>query len=311
MLLIFHVKSLLVLCMHFSFDSFTGYSIKKQMIQISPSGPIFDTDNLAWKIGNAYSQKGFFKYIERVMEDSQLIEWQLCNSIHELEAEVFSFVPKLLPIGPLLAGYDTGNSGAQFWPEDSSCLKWLDQQPSQSVIYVAFGSFTIFDQSQLQELALGLKLTIKPFLWVVRPGTSTQESNLNEFEDSHGKIISWAPQQKVLSHPAIACFVSHCGWNSTIEGVSNGVPFLCWPYFADQFFNKSYICDVWKIGLGLEKDEKGIITKEEFKQKVELLLGDKIIRKKALELKQIAENNIGEGGQSSTNFSNFIKWVDA
>lgn len=86
---------------------------------------------------------------------------------------------------------------------------------------------------------------------------------------------------------------------------------MCWPYFTDQFVNKSYICDVWKIGLGLEKDEKGIITKEEFKQKVELLLGDKIIRKKALELKQIAENNIGEGGQSSTNLSNFIKWVDA
>lgn len=297
--------------MHFPFDSFTGYSIKNQMIQMSPSGPIFYTDNLTWKIGNSYRQRALFKYIEGAMEDSQLIEWQLCNSFHELEAEVFSSVPKLLPIGPLLAGYDTGNSGAQFWPEDSSCLKWLDQQPSQSVIYVAFGSFTIFDQSQLQELALGLKLTSKPFLWVVRPGTSTQESNLNEFEDSHGKIISWAPQQKVLSHPAIACFVSHCGWNSTIEGVSNGVPFLCWPYFADQFFNKSYICDVWKIGLGLEKDEKGIITKEEFKQKVELLLGDKIIRKKALELKQIAENNIGEGGQSSTNFSNFIKWVDA
>uniref|UniRef100_A0A2C9WLM4 EF-hand domain-containing protein n=2 Tax=Manihot esculenta TaxID=3983 RepID=A0A2C9WLM4_MANES len=288
-----------------------GFAIKKHKIQISPSGPIFDSDNLAWKVGNAYSQKAFFKYIERVMEDSQLIEWQLCNSIHELEAEVFSLVPKLLPIGPLLAGYDTGNSGAQFWPEDSSCLKWLDRQPSQSVIYVAFGSLTIFDQSQLQELALGLKLTNKPFLWVVRPGNSTQESNPNEFEDSHGKIISWAPQQKVLSHPAIACFVSHCGWNSAIEGVSNGVPFLCWPYFTDQFVNKSYICDVWKIGLGLDKDEKGIITKEEFKQKVELLLGDKITIKKALELKQFAEDNIREGGQSSTNFSNFIKWVEA
>ncbi|KAG8662379.1 hypothetical protein MANES_01G160600v8 [Manihot esculenta] len=288
-----------------------GFATKKHKIQMSPSGPNFYTDNLIWKIGNSYTQRALFKYIEGGMEDSQLIEWQLCNSFHELEAEIFSSVPKLLPIGPLLAGYDTGNSGAQFWPEDSSCLKWLDRQPSQSVIYVAFGSLTIFDQSQLQELALGLKLTSKPFLWVVRPGTSTQELNLNEFEGRHGKIICWAPQQKVLSHPAIACFVSHCGWNSTIEGVSNGIPFLCWPYFGDQFVNKSYICDVWKIGLGLEKDEKGIITKEEFKQKVELLLGDKIIRKKALELKQIAENNIGEGGQSSTNFSNFIKWVDA
>ncbi|KAK1352353.1 hypothetical protein POM88_053292 [Heracleum sosnowskyi] len=74
-------------------------------------------------------------------------------------------------------------------------------------------------------------------------------------------MVSWTPQVKVLRHPSIACFLSHCGWNSTSEGVSNGVPFLCWPYFADQFLNQTYICDVWKVGLRCDKDETGIVSK--------------------------------------------------
>nr|GEZ75554.1 putative UDP-glucuronosyl/UDP-glucosyltransferase [Tanacetum cinerariifolium] len=77
---------------------------------------------------------------------------------------------------------------------------------------------------------------------------STDHIYPNGFMDrigSRGKIVSWAPQQEVLNHPSagkIACFMSHCGWNSTMEGVSNGVPFLCWPYFFDQFLDATYIC---------------------------------------------------------------------
>ncbi|KAF2313659.1 hypothetical protein GH714_012628 [Hevea brasiliensis] len=261
-----------------------GFSIKKQRIQLSSSIPSFGTENLPWKVGDSNAEKAIFKYTIRNFEHLQSTEWQMCNSFYELEAGALSLFPKLLPIGPLLASNDTGNLGAQFWQEDYSCLTWLDQQPSRSVIYAAFGSFTIFDQIQFQELARGLQLTNKPFLWVVRPG-SNQESNHaypKEFHGSHGKIVGWVPQQNVLSHPSIACF----------------------------FHNANYICDTWKVGLGFDKDENGIIRKEEFNKKVELLLGDKSIREKALELKQIARNNIGDGSQDSTNFSNFIKWLE-
>ncbi|KAI3713134.1 hypothetical protein L1987_71706 [Smallanthus sonchifolius] len=103
---------------------------------------------------------------------------------------------------------------------------------------------------------------------------------------SRGRIVSWAPQQKVLAHPSVACFMSHCGWNSTLEGVTNGVPFLCWPYFSDQFHNATYVCDIWRTGLGLEKDEEGIITRGEIKSKVERLLGDETYKVKALDIKE-------------------------
>ncbi|EEF36311.1 UDP-glycosyltransferase 83A1 [Ricinus communis] len=292
-----------------------GFSAKKQMIQLSPGIPTFDTGNFPWNlIGDSNAQRAIFKYIKRVVEESQLAEWQLCNSTYELEPDAFSLTEKLLPIGPLLSNYNTGTSGAQFWQEDSSCLEWLDQQPSRSVIYVAFGSFTVFDQTQFEELALGLQLTNKPFLWVARPGMTTQESIKEcpgQLQSRNGRIVSWVPQQKVLSHPAITCFVSHCGWNSTMEGVSNGVPFLCWPYFGDQCLNKDYICGIWKVGLGFERDENGIIRKEEVKGKVERLLGDKSIRERSLKLKETIRDTIGEGGQSSTNFINFINWLGA
>jgi len=96
----------------------------------------------------------------------------------------------------------------------------------------------------------------------------------DEFQGLKGKIVNWAPQQKVLSHPAIACFVTHCGWNSTMEGLSNGVPFLCWRNLGDQPYNKTYICDELKVGLGIDKDQNGVVSHKEFKLKVEQLLGD-------------------------------------
>jgi UDP:flavonoid glycosyltransferase YjiC (YdhE family) len=201
-----------------------------------------------------------------------------------------------------------------FWPEDSTCLKWLDQQPPKSVVYVAFGSFTVFDKTQFQELAQGLELSSGSFLWVVRPDITTETNDaypegFQERVATRGRMVGWAPQQKVLSHPSISCFLSHCGWNSTMEGVSNGVPFLCWPYFADQFLNETYICDVWKVGLKFDKNKCGIITREEIKNKVETVISDEKIKARAAELKRLAMQNVGEAGYSSENFKNFIEWI--
>jgi UDP:flavonoid glycosyltransferase YjiC (YdhE family) len=123
--------------------------------------------------------------------------------------------------------------------------------------------------------------------------------------------VGWAAQQKILSHPSVACFISHCGWNSAMEGVSNGIPFLCWPYFADQFLNQSYICDVWKVGLRLERDESGIISRGEIESKVEQLLGNEMLKATALDLKNIVKTSVKEGGGSNNNLKNFVEWMKA
>ncbi|KAJ4707326.1 UDP-glycosyltransferase [Melia azedarach] len=116
-------------------------------------------------------------------------------------------------------------------------------------------------------------------LWAVRPDLTNDKNDAypEGFEErvaTRSRMVGWAPQQKVLSHPSIACFLSHCRWNSTTEGVSNGIPFLCWTYFADQVLNENYICETWKVGLNFNKNESGIITIEEIKNKVEQVLGD-------------------------------------
>ncbi|KAL6287755.1 hypothetical protein ACE6H2_012145 [Prunus campanulata] len=104
-------------------------------------------------------------------------EWIVCNSAYELEPAAFAMAPEMLAIGPLLASNRLGNSAGCFWPQDSTCLQWLDQQPACSVIYVAFGSFTVFDRTQFQELALALELSQRPFLWVVRPDITDKTSD--------------------------------------------------------------------------------------------------------------------------------------
>ncbi|XP_059670451.1 UDP-glycosyltransferase 83A1-like [Cornus florida] len=294
-----------------------GFPINNQMIRLSPTMPATSTAHLAWTcIGDVTTQKIIFEVMVRNTKSVKVADWLICNSTYELEPEAFTLFPNILPIGPLLASNRLGNSAGYFWPEDSACLKWLDLQPPRSVIYVAFGSFTIFDHNQFQELALGLELTDRPFLWVVRPDLThnTIDPYPEGFRDrvaARARMVGWAPQQKVLSHPSVACFLSHCGWNSTMEGLSNGVPFLCWPYFADQFLNQSYICEVWKAGLGFKPDQSGIITQGEIKDKVDQVLSNQKFKERALELKEMARGSVTEGGCSHKNFNNFIEWMKA
>lgn len=90
-----------------------------------------------------------------------------------------------------------------------------------------------------------------------------------------------------------------------MEGVVNGVPFLCWPFFVDQFFNKMYVCDVWRVGVGLEHGEDGVVTGEEVKNKLEAVLGDDGIRARAVELKEAATSWNANG--ASKNFDVFTE----
>ncbi|XVE68286.1 hypothetical protein DITRI_Ditri09bG0055600 [Diplodiscus trichospermus] len=288
---------------------------QQKMFQLSPTTPAINPKNFAWlTFDDATTRKILFHFYKETSKVFETTDWVLCNSSLELEPEGFAWASKVLPIGPLSASNRLGNLSGNFWPEDTTCLRWLDQQPPGSVIYVAFGSFTVFDEIQFQELAVGLELSNRPFLWVVRPDITKGKEivypqGFQKRVGSRGKMVGWAPQGAVLSHPSIACFLSHCGWNSTIEGVSNGVPFLCWPYFGDQFLNESYICDIWKVGLKFERDGRGIITKEEIKTKVEKLLGDKNFKRKALQLKEMVGNSVTEGGSSDKILKKFIEWL--
>ncbi|XP_076896721.1 UDP-glycosyltransferase 83A1-like [Bidens hawaiensis] len=293
-----------------------GIPLTNKMVQLSTSMPFMNPSNFLWAcVGDPTTNQIIFDFVIREgKEAAKAADHIICNSTVELENGAFSLFPKMLPIGPLLATNKSTKQVGHFWNEDTSGLRWLDQQPICSVIYVAFGSFTIFNQLQFEELALALEDTKKPFLWVVRPGISgiveyVYPSGYMERIGTRGKIVSWAPQQEVLNHSAVACFMSHCGWNSTMEGVSNGVPFLCWPYFADQVFNKTYICDIWKPGLGLNQDDRGIVTRGEIISKLEQVLRNNIVKENALNLQEKTMDCVRVGNSFNENLNKFIDWV--
>ncbi|KAG6509709.1 UDP-glycosyltransferase 83A1-like [Zingiber officinale] len=283
-----------------------------ETFQLGPGMPFINASHLVWNLlGDGRTKLLIFNHIVNNNRAIDVAEFIICNSFKELEEPTFRYNPKILPIGPLLTGLRPNRALGNFWPEDAACLSWLDEQQPGSVVYVAFGSFTIFDRGQFQEFALGLEATGRPFLWVVRPDLTGDSADaypdgFKERVGDRGRIVAWAPQQKVLAHPSVACFVSHCGWNSTMEGVRNGKLFLCWPYFGDQFLNQSYICDDWKVGLRMTPDESGIVKREQVKSKVEELLSNEEMRARASMLKENAQQSINEGGASLENLKTFM-----
>ncbi|CAN6578097.1 unnamed protein product [Malus baccata var. baccata] len=294
-------------------DSNGTPTMKGYKVQLSPDLPPLTDGDLVWSYpGNQIAQKMIFQSLFSIQQNLEKCCWILCNWFHELNPLVGDTIPNILPLGPLLAN---GKPAGTFWPEDSTCLSWLDRQPPRSVVYVAFGSIAKHSQHQIDELALGLELLGRPFLWVNRSALTSGSSS--KFPDgyekripaSHGKIVPWAPQEKVLAHPSVACFLSHCGWNSTMDGISTGVPILCWPNFADQFYNRSCICDGYKVGLCLNPDEYGIVTRHEIRRKLENLIADEGIRRNSMRLKEMAEESLRKGGSSANNLESFIEQI--
>nr|ASK39404.1 UDP-glycosyltransferase [Ginkgo biloba] len=304
-----------------------GVFKEQKMVDYSlPSMPPIHCTRFAWMVGSEEDQEILFHYTLRNIESVRDIESVICNTFLDLEATILNSFPEqdlVCPVGPLIPSQffngnisqsNTGLIATGFWAEELQCLEWLDKQSPESVIYVSFGSLVILNERQFEEFALGLEATQRPFLWVVRndllDGTTTVfPSGFTERIKDRGCLVSWAPQLSVLSHPSIACFVTHCGWNSTLESISMGVPMICWPYFADQFLNCSYIAEVWKIGLVLKANNNGIMDKLEIETAVERVLSDEDgveIRKRVRKLKKSGRDAVKEGGSSSINYKSFL-----
>ncbi|XP_057447731.1 7-deoxyloganetin glucosyltransferase-like [Lotus japonicus] len=245
------------------------------------------------------------------------------NTFNELERDVLSALssiyPSLYPIGPFPSFLNqTPEShleslGSNLWTEDTMCLQWLESKEPRSVVYVNFGSITVMSPEQLLEFAWGLANSKKPFLWIIRPdlvigGSVILSSEFINEISSRGLIASWCSQEHVLNHPSIGGFLTHCGWNSTIESISAGVPMLCWPFFADQLTNCRSICNEWDIGMQIDTNGK----REEVEKLInELMVGEKgkKMRQKTMELKKRAEEDTRPGGCSYMNLDKVIKEV--
>ncbi|KAF3793725.1 hypothetical protein EJ110_NYTH01829 [Nymphaea thermarum] len=153
---------------------------------------------------------------------------------------------------------------------------------------------------QLVEFAWGVANCKHPFLWVIRPDLVEGQGSVlpPEFRavtEERGLLASCCPQEGVLSHPSIGAFLTHCGWNSTLERICAGVPMLCWPFFAEQPTNCRCACDDWGIGVEIE------VKRGEVARLLRLVMeGEKgkEMRERTKRWKHEAEKAVQPGGSS-------------
>ena len=112
----------------------------------------------------------------------------------------------------------------------------------------------------------------------------------------------------MLKHPAIGGFLTHSGWNSTLESVGGGVPVICWPFFADQQMNCRYSCVKWGIGMEIDSDVKRDDVEVQVKELMDGEKGKKM-REKAKDWKSKAEEATLPGGSSYLNLDKLIHEV--
>lgn len=247
-------------------------------------------DSEEWLRHNVQSQ------MERVNEPLCII----CNSFPDLEMEVHTQLNELLPVGtpmftlgPLFLS-DT--VAAEEDNENEEYMQWLDTQRPRSVLYISLGSVAVVPDREIQEIALGLEASKQPFLWVLRsPPCETALCWFSEVGRGRGKVIRWASQVRVLSHEAVGGFLTHCGWNSTLESVSKGVPVLAWPQMMDQLTNSWFLVEKLKVGVRLELDESRSIDRAGVEKGIRTLMQEdqgRLLRARASHFPPLAQSAI-------------------
>ncbi|XP_015889373.3 hydroquinone glucosyltransferase [Ziziphus jujuba] len=277
-------------------------------------------------------QNDAYKWVLHHTKRYGLAEGIIVNSFKELEPGPISFLqekepgrPPVYPVGPLV------NMEASSKADGSGCMKWLEDQPHGSVLFVSFGSGGTLSSEQINELALGLEASEQRFLWVVRrPNDKVANAtyfSVHSSDDSfdflpngflertkgRGLVVpSWAPQAQILSHGSTGGFLTHCGWNSTLESVVNGVPLVAWPLYAEQKMNAFMLTQDIGVALRPKPKESGIVCKEEIAKVVKALMeGEegKRIRNQMKDLKDAAARVLSENGSSTKALSEVVaKW---
>lgn len=166
---------------------------------------------------------------------------------------------KIVSVGPLITPATTSDDD-----DDSKIIEWLSKKEKLSTVFISLGSENYLSKNQMQEMAKGLEASNANFIWAIRfpqgERVDIKETLLEGFLErvrERSKIVEgWAPQTKILSHPSIFAFVSHCGMSSTIESVYFGVPIIGIPVKLDQPLNARLMVEAG-VGVEVVRDENG------------------------------------------------------
>ena len=253
----------------------------------------------------------------------------IVNTFVELESHAINSFsgdtsPPIYPIGPIL---NTEVESSEVQQQAIEIMNWLNDQPPSSVVFLCFGSMGSFNGEQVREIAHGLEGSGCRFLWSLRQPPpkgkmeypieyGNKEEVLPEgFLDRTtkiGKVIGWAPQVAVLAHPAVGGFVSHCGWNSTLESLWYGVPTATWPMYAEQQLNAFQMVKdlelAVEIKIDYDKDKGYIVSSQDIEKGLRQLMdADSEVRKKRQKMQEKSRKAMMDGGSSYSYLGYFIE----
>ncbi|XP_031278179.1 UDP-glycosyltransferase 71K1-like [Pistacia vera] len=251
----------------------------------------------------------------------------IINSFEELESHAvkcllndFDHLPPVYTVGPLIDLKGESNK-----TDSNEILKWLDNQPDLSVVFLCFGSMGSFGEEQLKEIALGLEQSEHRFLWSIREPPPKNElegpsdykldellpAGLLERTKEIGMVCKWAPQKEILAHKSVGGFVSHCGWNSSLESLWFGVPIVTWPMYAEQQMNAFQMVKDLGVAVELRLDYRSmsgeVVLGDEIARAIKCVMEiDNEVRKKVREKSEQSRLAVKEGGSSFTAFQRLI-----
>ncbi|KAG2247215.1 hypothetical protein Bca52824_086843 [Brassica carinata] len=248
----------------------------------------------------------------------------LVNTFDSLEAEALTAVRdiEMVAAGPLLPPDMFTRSEPV--KDQSNYTLWLDSKTESSVIYVSFGTMVELSKKQIKELARALIECKRPFLWVITDKANREAKikgeNETEIEkiaslrhelDEVGMIVSWCSQVEVLRHRAVGCYLSHCGWNSTLESLVLGVPVVAFPMWSDQPTNAKLVLleDLWRTGVRVRENEDGLVERGEIRRCLEAVMEEKSVelRENGEAWKRLAVEAGRERGSSDKNMEAFVE----
>ncbi|KAL0382829.1 UNVERIFIED_CONTAM: UDP-glycosyltransferase 75C1 [Sesamum calycinum] len=279
---------------------------------------------------SSFFLKSFKEQLEAL--DVEMKPKVLVNTFDSLESDALKAIDKyeLIGVGPLipsafLDGKDPSDTsfGGDLFQKSDDYIEWLNSKPESSVVYVSFGSLLRLPKVQMEEITKGLLDSSRPFLWVIPANEKANEEKKEEDErlscmeelEKVGIIVPWCSQLEVLTHPSLGCFVTHCGWNSTIESVSCGVPVVAFPHWTDQGTNAKLIEDVWRTGIRVRADEDGLVESSEIRRCIEEVMDggekSKELRENAEKWKGLAREAMEENGSSNKNLKALFYEVGA
>ncbi|CAI9107060.1 OLC1v1006335C1 [Oldenlandia corymbosa var. corymbosa] len=267
--------------------------------------------------------------LKRVIEESHEFvsfaakaDYLLLTSVYEMESQAIKNLKKELPcpvypIGLSIPPLDIINGHSKD-SNNNHQFSWLDAQPEASVLYISQGSFLSASEEQLNEYIAGVGDSGIRFFWVARENRERFVEQLNGGGGDppyNGLVVDWCDQLRVLSHPSICGFWSHCGWNSAKEAAFSGLPVLASPIAWDQNTNSKQIVEDWGIGWRLKESNDGrLVGRGEISRILKRFMDSESeeveeMRRRAHEIGDICGRADSECGSSDREIEAFIENV--